>query len=75
VEGTPLFGSQWKDDMRLKAKAEFTYGGKLWLKGELFNASEKDGLDLINQDLAEPYNLEDPGTTKRPDVADVDPLE
>lgn len=54
--------------MRLKAKREMTYGGKLWMRGEIFDASETDGLQLIQDDSAEPFNLEDPSHTKRPEV-------
>jgi hypothetical protein len=46
--------------MRLQAKVELTYAGKLFRPGMLFDALERDGLVLINRDQAVRFNLEDP---------------
>lgn len=48
--------------MRLKAKVDLTYGGRDLQPGAIFDALERDGLEMISRDEAEPFNLEDPAT-------------
>jgi hypothetical protein len=48
--------------MRLKARTEFTFAGKDWKTGDIFDAPREQGHDLVNRDQADPYNLEDPST-------------
>lgn len=55
--------------MRLKAREDLTYAGQEIQAGFIFDATDADGHDLINQDLAVPFNLEDP--QDRPDEADL----
>lgn len=56
--------------MRLKAKEELTYAGKTFQAGMLFDALERDGLLLVNQDQAERFGLEDPSTRKLADIVE-----
>lgn len=46
--------------MRLQARTDFSYGRKDLKKGDIFDAPDEQGLVLINQDYAAPFNLEDP---------------
>jgi hypothetical protein len=48
--------------MRLQARVELNYAGKVWQPGMLFDAPESIGRGMINRDEAMPYNLEDPST-------------
>lgn len=50
---------------RLKARHELIYAGHDYLPGEIFDAQEQDALNLIDQDMAQYFNLEDPSTVLR----------
>ncbi len=50
--------------MRMKAKAQLTYFGTIYQAGALFDALPIHARDLISQDKAEPFNLEDPSTRR-----------
>jgi hypothetical protein len=54
--------------MRLKARKTLTYAGKEWQPGALFDAFGSHAQELISQDKAEPYNLEDPSTRSWSDI-------
>jgi hypothetical protein len=56
--------------MRLQAKVELTYAGKDWHPGALFDALERDGRQLIAEDKAVPFNLEDPSTRSVSDIVE-----
>ena len=56
--------------MRLKAKEELTYAGKVFQAGALFDALERDGLVMINHDQAERFSLEDPSARTLEDMID-----
>ena len=56
--------------MRLKAKTNLKYAGKQFRAGQLFDALEDAGRTLINQDKAEPFNLEDPSTRDLQDMVE-----
>jgi hypothetical protein len=49
--------------MTLKARVDLTYAGKEYQPGWIFVATTADALYLINQDEADPFNLQDPATT------------
>lgn len=59
--------------MRLKARHELIYAGHDYLPGEIFDAQEQDALDLINSDMAQPFNLEDPSTALRDSTTPAPP--
>jgi hypothetical protein len=48
--------------VRLKAKEQIDYAGRVWQPGALFDAPETMGRDMISRGQAEPFNLEDPST-------------
>ena len=54
--------------MRLQAKVELTYAGKEFRPGMLFDALERDGLELVNSDQAVRFHLEDPSTRSLDDA-------
>ena len=54
--------------MRLRARATFEYRGQLVRPGTRFDAFERDGLELINTDMAAPFNLEDPSDRSLDDI-------
>lgn len=56
--------------MRLQAKEELQYAGRTYGPGMLFDALERDGLLMINQDQAVRFNLEDPSTRTLADIVD-----
>ena len=56
--------------MRLVAKTDFTFQGKDIRIGTIFDAPEQQAQDLINQDLAHRFHLEDPSTLNNPPVAE-----
>lgn len=51
--------------MRLQAREDFSYGRKDLRRGEIFDAPDEHGRILINQDKAEPYNLDDPSIIQK----------
>jgi hypothetical protein len=54
--------------VRLKARVELEYAGKIWAPGMLFDAPETMGRGFISRDEAEPFNLEDPSTRSLSDA-------
>jgi Putative binding domain, N-terminal len=48
--------------MRLKARQDVEYAGKMFQAGMLFDAPRTTALQMINQDQAEPFGMEDPST-------------
>ena len=59
--------------MRLIATTDFTFHGIEIRLGQIFDATEEQARDLINQDLAHRFHLEDPGHP--PPVIEPPPVE
>lgn len=61
--------------MRLIATTDFTFHGIEIRRGQIFDATEEQARDLINQDLAHRFHLEDPGHPPAPPVVEPPPVE